>query len=146
METQWRCAILVSSDVYPPALSGAHLRPYPLHTHQTKSLFLALYVLISHDGADFAIADGMDCTGCAPAVWTCSTMAEFTALTNQVTAECCAEGCVGGLPTVCDAACSAVLLPFRSACEAGFLSTMPMGEHIVAQVDQAAALCARDGH
>ena len=75
----------------------------------------------------------------------CSTVAEFTALADQVTAACCAEECVGGLPTACDTGCSAVLLPFRSVCKAGFLSSMG-DKNIVAQIDKAAALCARDGH
>lgn len=41
-------------------------------------------------------------------------MAEFAALTDQVTAACCthAKECAGGLPTACDACCSAVLPSF----------------------------------
>jgi hypothetical protein len=77
---------------------------------------------------------------------TCSTSAELTALSDQVTTVCCAEQCTGGLPTVCDAGCSAVLLPFRAACTAGYLSSMPMGSVIVSQINQAAALCTASGN
>ena len=77
------------------------------------------------------------------ALGACRTSDEFAARAAEVTAECCDEPteiCNDGYPATCNAGCAAVLLPIRSSCEVGFLSTGPF-QAVTDVLDQAAAIC-----
>jgi|EP01043_Picozoa_sp_COSAG02_P005259 hypothetical protein len=75
----------------------------------------------------------------------CGTAADFELISGSVTAECCdeaTESCSAGLPTTCNAGCSAALLPASAACTArgGYLSE-PANSDLKTIFEQAVARC-----
>ena len=78
-----------------------------------------------------------------PAAPECNDYNALEQLTNDLNHECCDgpnQDCGTGLPSTCNAACAAVLLPMQAAC-AEYLSSTPLLAGAKESIDAVAALC-----
>ena len=73
----------------------------------------------------------------------CATIADFVKISNDIHAECCdekTESCGGGMPSLCNPGCAALLVPAYAACtaEGGYLAQPFMsGTEVVFAIDLA---------
>ena len=86
-------------------------------------------------------------TPASSSVPACSTVGDFSRLSEEVTAVCCdepSETCATGIPSTCNSGCAAVLLPFEHGCTSpGALLAAPgagWGD-VASSIRSAAALC-----
>ena len=121
-----------------PATCDAHCATVLIPTQIACAKYLSSQKLLATAKASIDAAAAM-----CPAAPECSDYNALEQLMNGLHQECCDgpnQDCGSGLPSTCNAACAAVLLPMQAAC-AEYMSSTPLLAGAKESLDAVAALC-----